>query len=202
MKKLACCLIILILSQGLVIARTKYEAEWQGVITARNKILEQEDDLEARYELAVAYANLGKIKEAHDIFDYLDEEIEDYETKIEEMTEDYQTQLVNKPDNVKLLNYLAFAYYISRDYQQAEDNFEKIVELDPKNIWSYNYLAVVNYELEDYDQAEKNLKYSLELEENQYTHFLLGANYHKQRNFFRALYHISRGRRAASLFLD
>ena len=39
MKKLAYCLFILILSQGLVIAQTKYEAEWQGVITARNNLI-------------------------------------------------------------------------------------------------------------------------------------------------------------------
>ncbi|MCK8828212.1 tetratricopeptide repeat protein [Natroniella acetigena] len=202
MKKLACCLIILILSQGLVIAQTKYETEWQDIITERDKILGQEDDLKAKYELAVAYANLGEIEKVNDIFDYLDEEVEDYEEKIEEMIEDYQVKLASNPDHIELLNYLAFAYYINRDYQEAEDKFERVIELDPKNIWSYNYLAVVNYKLEDYDRAEENLKYSLELEKNPYTHFLLGANYHKQRNYFRAVYHISRGRRAVSIFLN
>ncbi|WP_408955066.1 tetratricopeptide repeat protein [Natroniella sp. ANB-PHB2] len=202
MKKLACCLIILILSQGLVIAQTKYKVEWQEVITARNKILEQKDNLEYMYELAVAYANLGEVEKANNIFDHLDEEVEDYEMKIEEMIDDYQIQLASKPDNIELLNYLAFAYYISRDYQQAEDNFERIIEFDPKNIWSYNYLAIVNYKARDYNRAEENLKRSLEIEESQYTHLLLGANYRKQGNFFRGIYHISKGRRAASTFLD
>jgi tetratricopeptide (TPR) repeat protein len=182
-------------------AVSKVEGKWQEVALERNNLLnDDKENIVAKYELAVAYANLGKIEQATEIFKSLDE------TKgkevLKEIIPKYEMIVENNTDDIIDSNYLAFAYYIIENYKDSKQLFNRLVKLDPQNIWSYNYLAVVEHELKNYNQAERTLKKSLEIKESEYTHFLLGANYYKKGKIFKALYHIGKGGKGVSLFLN
>jgi len=182
-------------------AASKVQEQWQKVALARNNLLkDDEDNIVAKYELAVAYANLGKIEEATEIFKGLDET--EGKKILQEIIPKYQKRVEKNSNDIIDSNYLAFSYYIIENYKDSEQLFNRLVKLDPENIWTYNYLAVVEYELKNYKQAEQTLQKSLEIEENEYTHFLLGANYYKKGKIFKALYHIGKGGKGVSLFLN
>jgi tetratricopeptide (TPR) repeat protein len=182
-------------------AVSKVEGKWEEVALERNKLLEDSgDNIVVNYELAVAYANLGKIEQATEIFKSLDEN--KGKKVLKETIPKYKMIVEKNSNDIIDSNYLAFAYYIMKDYQDSKELFDRLVKLDSENIWTYNYLAVVEHELKNYNQAEKALKKSLEIEENEYTHFLLGANYYKKGKIFKALYHIGKGGKGVSLFLN
>ena len=192
---------VLILLVGEISAVSQFKSDWEGVIEEKEPLLEEETIyLREEYELAVAYGNVGKIKKANDIFDKLGDE-ENWEEELEKVLAAYKVDLEEEPQNIKLLNYLGFSYYLEDEYEKAEELFHKIIELDPKNIWSYNYLAVLQHEQENYRQADKTLRESLKIEENGYTYFLLGINYYRRGNPFKAAYYVGKGREARELFL-
>lgn len=183
-----------------MLAKSKFVAEWEAVVSSRQEIIDQSDSAaKEKYELAVAYANLGEIKKANDLFDQLEEL--DWKEKVKELIGVYSAAFTGEDTDIEIINYLAFAYYLDDQYRKAENLFDRIISLDPKNIWSYNYLAVVQHELGNYQQAENTLRQSLSITENQYTHFLLGFNYYKKGNLFKAAYHLGKGRKAAKMFL-
>ncbi|GAB6136851.1 tetratricopeptide repeat protein [Halanaerobaculum tunisiense] len=192
--------LLLLFSIG-VSSQSKYQAQWQQIVKDKQKLVEPETTkLQVEYELAVGYANLGQIKEANQLFDKLEES--NWEQKIEELISTYKQQVKQEETDIKVLNYLAFAYFIDHKYTKAEELFKQIIQLDTKNIWSYNYLAVSQHKQKKYKAAHQSLQDSLAIEKNDYTHFLLGVNYYQQGNVFKAMYHISKGREAAKLFLD
>ena len=195
-------LVLLLFNAQMILGASKYQAEWEEVAQERKENLQENpQDYLSKYELAVAYANLGKIEKATNLFKSL-KKVKNEEKKLKKVIKDYEKELApNKPD-IRLINFLAFAYYTIDDYEESNKLFKDIVSLDAKNIWSYNYLAVTQHELKKYDKAKKTLRKSLEISDNEYTHFLLGANYYKQGNLFQAFYHVRKGRKAASLFLD
>ncbi|SJZ60142.1 tetratricopeptide repeat protein [Selenihalanaerobacter shriftii] len=193
----------LLLFNNQVIAKSKYQAQWQESIKANKKILNQkvkQNDIKKHFKLGVAYANLGKIDLAKKEFDILNE-LEN-EQKTEQIIEEYKIKSKKDPNNLFYLNYLGFAYYANDDYQLSLDIFKKIVKKDPKNIWSYNYLGTIYGKLENYDEAEKVLKKSMEIESDKYTHFLLGAVYYKSGHIFKALYHMGHSGNVGTKFMD
>jgi len=200
---ISCLFVLLVIGQmesQPVVAKTKFAAEWEAVVSSRQKAIDQSDSVaKEKYELAVAYANLGAIKKANDLFDQLEEL--DWKEKVKQLIAEYSATLAKEDKDIKVINYLAFAYYLDDQYKKAENLFNRIIRLDPKNIWSYNYLAVVQHERGNYEQAETTLEESLLIMENQYTHFLLGFNYYKKSNLFKAAYHFGKGRKAAKMFL-
>ena len=195
-------LILLLFNVNLALGASKYEDEWKQVINDRKlELKEDPGDYTSKYELAVAYANLGEIKKATKSFKDL-KEVNNRDQKLKELINFYQGEIDHSKPDIKKINFLAFAHYTADNYKRARKILNKIVALDPKNIWSYNYLAVTQHELKDYNQAKKTLEKSLEIQNNDYTHFLLGANYYKQGNLFKAFYHVNKGKKAAELFLD
>ncbi|TDX53256.1 tetratricopeptide repeat protein [Orenia marismortui] len=195
-------LIYLLIFSTNSLAVSKFYDEWESIAQEKFILVQQgRSKLVTEYELAVAYANLGEIEEATKIFRNLKEEEVQIEV-LQEMIPKYEAALEKESPPIIAANYLAFAYYISKDYEKSEEKFDLIIDLDPKNIWGYNYRAVVQHKLKEYDKAHQSLMKSLKLDDNEYTHFLLGANYYKTGNIFKALYHVGRGRKAADLFLD
>jgi tetratricopeptide (TPR) repeat protein len=195
-------LVIFLLNAGIGFGLSRYEAEWKNVLQERQEKLQNEgEDYIRRYELAVAYSNLGEIKKATKLFKGL-KEVENQDQRLEEIIKMYQADLAKNPTKIETINFLAFAHFTADNYKESHKLFQEIVELDPENIWSYNYLAVTQHKLKNYSAAKKTLEKSLGLEKNDYTHFLLGANYYKQGNIFKALYHIGKGRKAANFFLE
>ena len=203
MKKVLILFILglLLFNPQLIVGASKYKSEWEDVLQNRKQTLEEQpQDYITKYELAVAHSNLGHIKQAAQLFKDL-KKVNDRDEKLKEAIKNYEKGLKNN-NNIKKINFLAFAYYTADKYKKANKLFEKIVTLDPQNIWSYNYLAVTEHELKMYTKAKKTLEKSLEIKDDQYTHFLLGVNYYKQGNLFKAFYHVRKGRKAANLFLD
>ncbi|AGB40936.1 tetratricopeptide repeat protein [Halobacteroides halobius DSM 5150] len=189
----------ILLSNGQIQAQSKFKPQWQKIITRSKRLLQKDSlNMKEKYKLAVAYANLGKIEAGNKSFKELGRE--DWKTKLKGVIVTYQKKMKQGKPDIQTINYLAFAYYIAKQYNRAEDLFQKIIQIDSKNIWSYNYLAVTQYKQEKYEQAEKNLKKSLTIEDNDYTHFLLGVNYYKQGNILKAMYHIGKGKKAVDLF--
>ncbi|MGM0501908.1 MAG: tetratricopeptide repeat protein [Bacillota bacterium] len=204
MKKILTVLILIfvLFNAQIVLGNSKYQEEWQNVVEVRKDKLENHpEDYTAKYELAVAYSNLGEIEKATKSFKGL-KEVENRDQKLNDLITYYQNKVDQENTGIKEINFLAFAHYTADNYKQARKLLKEIVELDPKNIWSYNYLAVTHHELKDYNQAKNTLEKSLDIEENEYTHFLLGVNYYKQGNLFKAFYYVNKGRKAADLFLD
>ncbi len=203
MNKSLVLIIVIVISltiSGVVLAQSKFINEWQKVVEENTDLIKDKADIELEYKLAVAYANLGKIEESTEVFKRIDSA--ETEEKLEEIITKFENKLKTNLADIKVNNYLAFAYYIDKQYNKAEEIFKDIIKMDSENIWSYNYLAVVQHKLEEYEQAQKSLEASLKLEKNQYTHFLLGVNYYKKGNIFKALYYVGKGRKAVGLFLD
>lgn len=195
-------LLLLLFNTQLIVGASKYKSEWKQVAEQRKQTLEQNpQNYITKYELAVAHSNLGNIKQAAQLFEDL-KEVKDRDEKLKAAIKNYEHDLQNSNSDIKKINFLAFAYYTADKHKKANKLFEKIVALDPENIWSYNYLAVTEHELKMYQKAKRTLKKSLEIKDDQYTHFLLGVNYYKQGNLFKAFHHVRKGRKAASLFLD
>ena len=204
MKKILILFVVvfLLFNAQIILGNSKYKSEWENVVQKRKQQLEETpQDYITKYELAVAYSNLGEIKKAAKLFKEL-KKVDNRKQKLDEVIKKYKSNLKGSNPDMKRINFLAFAYYTADEYKKANKLFERIVSLDPENIWSYNYLAVTEHELEKYNNAKKILKKSLEIEDDEYTHFLLGANYYKQGNLFKAFYHIRKGRKAAKLFLN
>ncbi|MGM0369075.1 MAG: tetratricopeptide repeat protein [Bacillota bacterium] len=201
-KLVVIILIMFLLNVGVSFGLSRYEAEWENILQKRQaKLQNEKKDYISRYELAVAHSNLGEIKKATKLFKGL-KKVENRDKKLEEIIKMYQRDLDKDPNKIETINFLAFAHFTADNYKRSRKLFKKIVELDSENIWSYNYLAVTQHELKNYSEAKKTLEKSLELEKNEYTHFLLGANYYKQGNLFKAFYHIGKGRKAANFFLE
>ncbi|MCK8817695.1 tetratricopeptide repeat protein [Natroniella sulfidigena] len=184
------------------LANTRFYSEWEEVIAENEKIVDKKtsEDLIAHYKLGVAYANLGEIEKSVDVFKAIQDE--DYLNELRDLIINYRIMLRREPDNIKAINYLAFAYYIAHMDSEAKEMFEQLIELDPENIWVYNYLAIVNQELENYQETERNLRTALEIKDNEYSHFLLGVNYYRQGDLVKANYYMLKGRRVARTFFN
>ncbi|MFO7820421.1 MAG: hypothetical protein R6V17_09330 [Halanaerobacter sp.] len=204
MKKIVVLFILglLLFNAQVILGESKYKSEWQQVAQKREKDLQKNpQDYITKYELAVAYSNLGEIEKAAQLFKEL-KKVDNREQRLEELIKNYQADCEDSNPDIKRINYLAFAHYTADDYKKSKQLFEEIVSLDSENIWSYNYLAVTQHELKKYNKAKQTLENSLEIKDDEYTQFLLGANYYKQGNLFKAFYHVRKGRKAANLFLD
>lgn len=158
-------------------------------------------DLLLTFELGVCYAKTGQIEEAYDLFNALKEM--DSTIRPEEVPAIYREKLEEREGEEYPINlsYLAFAYYVINDYQNAVHAFLELIELEPESIWNYNYLALIYRDMGLLQEAEMTLKESLVLEENSYTRFILGLIYYDQGRYVRALLEFGRARDIAREFL-
>ncbi|WP_027340262.1 tetratricopeptide repeat protein [Halonatronum saccharophilum] len=195
-------MIILVLYSSTSFASSRFEEQWQEALRINEDLRSEsgEENIVLDYQLAVIYANFGKIEDSMDVLQSIDKS--EGREKLRDIIPEYEERFSINPLDIVNSNYLAFAYYIVKDYEKAREVFTELSYIDDQNIWTYNYLAVVEHQLEDYDKAHKTLERSLEIEDNEYTHFLLGVNYYKNGSYFRAMNHIRRGRRGVRLFLD
>ncbi len=161
--------------------------------------IDTESQIQARFEQAVAYANLGYIEETLKELDVLKEMDGGKFTK--KIIKKYSSELEEDQENIFLINCLAFAYYTDMQYSLSRTFFEKIVELDVENIWPYHYLALVLSELKEYDLALDVMEQAMEIDENKYTHFILSVIYYKNGQVFKAMWHLGKTGNLAMKFL-
>ncbi|HHV62708.1 MAG TPA: tetratricopeptide repeat protein [Firmicutes bacterium] len=148
--------------------------DWQDIIDA-NKCA-SDTDLRAHLNLAIAYANTGRIVEANDEFRLLARA--DYETFGRRVILDGEDSLRRDPKNIMALNHLAFTYYAFGRYAEALSCFRNLADLDSKNVWVKHYLAVAYARTGRLDDAISTLQKALDLDpRNEYTHLLLALAY-------------------------
>ena len=167
-------------------AESKYN--WDQLIkTTSDQLQQNKSDIILNYTLAVAYANIGDIKNAYNIIDVFGSSVsrKDFNAAVSPYLSDWQNY--RDHDNLLLLNYAAFKEVINKNYQEAVSLFEYIFEIDPNNLWALNHAAASLIEINGYDQALKYANQALEMQENEYSHLIKGVVYYENGNYFKAL---------------
>ncbi|NJW52357.1 tetratricopeptide repeat protein [Salinimicrobium sp. CDJ15-91] len=86
--------------------------------------------------------------------------------------------LETNPNGIALLSILAQSYYYQKEFKQAVERFEKLVELGAGSEFVHSKLGTAYFHLEDYDKAIAHFNLALDYEdENHATHYSLGKLY-------------------------
>ena len=67
--------------------------------------------------------------------------------------EEIQKQLVDEPDNTKLLDWLAFMYYSNNQLVEAQETYKRLIQLAPETCSAYYYLGNTYFKMDDYQSA-------------------------------------------------
>ena len=67
--------------------------------------------------------------------------------------EEIQRQLVDDPNNPKLLDWLAFMYYSNNQLVESQETYKKLIQLAPETCSAYYYLANTYFKMDDYKAA-------------------------------------------------
>jgi tetratricopeptide (TPR) repeat protein len=140
---------------------------------------------EVIFELAMAYAYSGQVKEGLD--------------KIKLLKVDYADVVISKYSGVRLKNEkdwkssfkLGFAYYFKKDKTKAIELFRESFDRNPKNVWPLGYMALVYGEMGNVDEAIRICHQALKIEKNATgIHFLLADAYKIKKKYMKAMKHI------------
>ena len=182
-------------------AESKYN--WDELIkTTRDQLQKNKSDIILNYTLAVAYANIGDIKNAYNIIDVFGSSVsrEDFNTAVSPYLSDWQNY--RDHDNLLLLNYAAFKEVINKDYQEAVLLFEYIFEIDPNNLWALNHAAAALVEIKKYDKALDYANQALSMQENEYSHLIKGYAFYENGNYVRAIFEAASARKLFKALAD
>jgi predicted nucleotidyltransferase component of viral defense system len=117
------------------------KVNWNQIkMEAKEEINKDSKKIIENFKLAVAYANLGEIKDSYDTLNKLDEMITIKE--FEEILNIHIKELNQKQtykNKLLVLNYNAFSAIIRKKYEESVKHLIKICELEPENIWIKNY---------------------------------------------------------------
>lgn len=194
-KKILILLLLIFLSIFTVDIYAESNYNWQELIdTTQSQLESNRSDIVLNYTLAVAYANTGEVVKAYEIIDVFGNNVsrEEFNQALDPYLKNLATY--QNRDNLLLLNYAAFAEVINRNYDDAVDLFEYIIELDPDNLWAYNNAAAALVEIEEFDKAMNYADKALRMQNNEYSHLIKGLVYYKRGNYVRALFQATRSR--------
>lgn len=180
------------------------KAYWSELLRqVEGQLKEQPEEPELLFTYAVATANLGRLDDSVRAFRQLENLQRLHGGRELISTEAYQALLAAHPDDLLLLNKLAFLYYAREEYGMASRFFRQACELDLSNEWPRNYLAYCLYRTGDLDGALAVLEEALTLNpHNSYTHLLLGLAYAEKGWYLKSLQELAKGRRALSHLLS
>jgi tetratricopeptide (TPR) repeat protein len=176
---------------------------WDELIkTTSDQLQQNKSDIILNYTLAVAYANIGDIKNAYNIIDVFGSSVsrEDFNAAVSPYLSDWQNY--RDYDNLLLLNYAAFKEVINKDYQEAVSLFEYIFEIDPNNLWALNHAAAALVEIKKYDKALDYANQALSMQENEYSHLIKGYAYYENGNYVRAIFEAASARKLFKALAD
>ncbi|WP_235043995.1 tetratricopeptide repeat protein [Halanaerobium saccharolyticum] len=182
-------------------AESKYN--WDQLIkTTSDQLQQNKSDIILNYTLAVAYANIGDIKNAYNIIDVFGSSVrrKDFNAAVSPYLSDWQNY--RDHDNLLLLNYAAFKEVINKDYQEAVSLFEYIFEIDPNNLWALNHAAAALVEIKKYDKALDYANQALSMQENEYSHLIKGYAYYENGNYVRAIFEAASARKLFKALAD
>lgn len=193
--------IVLITFSLNTVAESKYN--WEELIKTTNDQLQQnKSDIVLNYTLAVAYANIGDIKNSYNIIDVFGSSVsrEEFNTAVSPYLSDWENY--KDHDNLLLLNYAAFKEVINKDYQEAVSLFEYIFKIDSKNLWSLNHAAAALVEIKKYDKAIDYANQALSMQENEYSHLIKGYAFYENGNYVRAIFEAASARKLFKALAD
>ena len=182
-------------------AESKYN--WDELIkTTSDQLQQNKSDIILNYTLAVAYANIGDIKNAYNIIDVFGSSVsrKDFNAAVSPYLSDWQNY--RDHDNLLLLNYAAFKEVINKDYQEAVSLFEYIFEIDSNNLWALNHAAAALVEIKKYDKALDYANQALSMQENEYSHLIKGYAYYENGNYVRAIFEAASARKLFKALAD
>lgn len=182
-------------------AESKYN--WEELITTtRDQLQQNKSDIVLNYTLAVAYANIGDIKNAYNIIDVFGSSVsrEEFNTAVSPYLADWQNY--RNHDNLLLLNYAAFKEVINKNYQDAVLLFEYIFEIDSDNLWALNHAAAALIEIKKHDKAIDYANQALSMQENEYSHLIKGYSYYEKGNYIRAIFEAASARNLFKALAD
>ncbi len=169
-------------------AQSLYEEDWLAFLAANQMVLDEDsDNPEARFQLAVAQANLGFVEEAMESFSRFDNTHNPEQSQ--KMLNKTQRELEETPDNFLMLNQKGFLLFSLQRNEEAEDIFQELIQKDRENHWLYNFLALTQFAQIKTEEARSTLHKSLDIKDNNYTHALLGQFYWVEGKYIRAWRH-------------
>ncbi|NDC82780.1 hypothetical protein EB093_03830 [bacterium] len=137
---------------------------------------------ESAFELAMSYAYTGQIEKGWDILKKVPTYDKDYAPKV---IEKYLKLSKDDPNEWKYQFKLAFGYYFLDKKDASLECFRRVTSIDPKNVWAKGFIALLLGDLGRLDEAVVVAKQAVQMEPNAAAlHFLLGAGYLKQGNYW------------------
>ena len=110
--------------------------------------------------------------------------------------DDWAKALELKPEDSELIFFSGFGNFLMEDYQEALNDFERIIEVFPKRVDLLHAYSVCISKAGEYETAIKYLKKLLELDPDNkaYTYQTIGKNYINLENYDEALDYLEKSR--------
>ena len=134
------------------------------------------------FELAMSYAYSGQIEKGWATLKKIPDDDKEYSPKV---VEKYGDRVKVSPRIWKYQFKLAFGYYFMDQKDKSIACFRKVLDLDPKNVWALAFISLIKGDQGHIDEAVELAKECNRWEPNAAAlHFLLGAGYLKQGNYW------------------
>lgn len=163
--------------------RTAEQITKQAELTS--KLNQTPNDVDLRFELAMAYASTGWIELGWEQLKLVPKLNSNYEKVVYDK---YSELVKREPDNWGAHFRLAFAHYFKKDKAAAIKSFKQVLAIKPDHIWSMGLIALILGEQKQYDECIKWSKKALEINNDATAiHFLLGSAYYETGDYFGVL---------------
>jgi tetratricopeptide (TPR) repeat protein len=134
------------------------------------------------FELAMSYAYTGQIEKGWATLKKIETYDRDYAPKV---VKKYSELTAARPREWKNHFKLAFGYYFENKKSMSIQCFRQVLEIDPKQVWALGFIALIKGDQGHLDEAVSIAKQAIQMEPNSAAlHFLLGAGYLKQGNYW------------------
>lgn len=219
-KKIIIVLVIIFLILGgiFLFVEKSYAIDWQNFKAQNLKEVQNDislsEEIRYKYNLAIAYANLGEINNSQKTLDKIEDEFGKKEFKkviypyikqindkfADSINKNSDRNIENNSERIIInnnsselleINYAAFYYLIFENYSKSAFYFKKIVKREPGNIWALNYLAGNYIMLEKFDKAESYLIKADNIKNNKFTNLLYGYIYYEKGDYIKAFAKLS-----------
>ena len=159
--------------------RTPEQIKIQSALT--EKINDQPNNPDLRFELAMEYASTGWIELGWNQLKLIPKLQKDYQNVVFDR---YLPVVKESPNDWKAHFRLAFAYYFQNDKDEAINSFKRVLKIKPNHVWSMGLIALILGEQKKYDNCISWCKKALQINDDAMAiHFLLGKAYYETGNY-------------------
>ncbi len=162
-----------------------------AIVSLRNVIAADKDDLDARYALGDLLFEMSRFEQARQVYIDITEKFADeadawvsvglvdfHQDDINSSIACYEKALAISPDSTFALNSLGDARFAMGDVKGALETFKSVIDLDPKDPQAHYNLAEMYYDSDDLEQAEIACQNALDCDRSfSYAYLTLGNLY-------------------------